>query len=98
MRLVRDQSIFLMQVADLIRESSDLGLAVTAGEMYRTPEQQAVCVRTGRSRTLAGRSGANARVTDGDCRALRITSCVLQSDHDTTLSVARGGGALQPIA
>lgn len=48
---VRDQSVFLMQVADLIGKAHDLGLVLTGGELYRTPEQQAIYVRTGRSKT-----------------------------------------------
>lgn len=52
MSLSRQQTVFLQHVAELIRKASEYGLLVTAGELYRTPEQQALHVRNGRSRTM----------------------------------------------
>jgi hypothetical protein len=36
----------------LVLKATELGFQVTAGELYRTPEQQQIYVRTGRSRTM----------------------------------------------
>lgn len=52
MGLNREQAIFLQHVAELIRKAPDLGLTLTAGELYRTPEQQALHVKNGRSQTM----------------------------------------------
>jgi|GEM_PF-237871 len=52
MSLNREQTVFLQHVAELIRKAPDYGLLVTAGELYRTPEQQALHIRNGRSKTM----------------------------------------------
>lgn len=52
MSLLRDQSSFLLHVAELIRKASELGFLVSGGELYRTPEQQALHVKNGRSKTM----------------------------------------------
>jgi predicted chitinase len=52
MSLVRQQNIFLMQVAELIRKAAELGFIVSGGELYRTAEQQAIHLKAGRSKTL----------------------------------------------
>ena len=52
MSMVDEQFAFLLDVAKTIQYAASLGLKVTAGEMYRTPEQQAIYVKTGRSKTL----------------------------------------------
>ncbi|MGC2165736.1 MAG: M15 family metallopeptidase, partial [Gallionella sp.] len=52
MSLVREQSKFLSHVAELIRKAPDYGLQVTASELYRTPEQQALHIKNGRSKTM----------------------------------------------
>ncbi len=52
MSINREQAIFLQHVAELIRKASDYGLMLTGGELYRTPEQQALHVRNGRSKTM----------------------------------------------
>ena len=49
---VAEQAAFLLDVAKLINKSTELGFQVTAGELYRTPEQQEIYVKTGRSRTM----------------------------------------------
>jgi len=51
MSLNREQSLFMQQVAELIRKAPEFGLLVTGGELYRTAEQQAIYVRDGRSKT-----------------------------------------------
>ncbi|MFG6485271.1 glycoside hydrolase family 19 protein [Roseateles sp. BYS78W] len=51
--LVREQSVFLLQVCELVKKASELGFSASAGELYRTPEQQAMHVRNGRSTTMA---------------------------------------------
>lgn len=52
MSLNREQIVFLQHVAELIRKAPEYGLLVTAGELYRTPEQQALHIRNGRSKTM----------------------------------------------
>jgi hypothetical protein len=49
---VAEQASFLIDVARLIFRATELGFQVTAGELYRTPEQQEIYVKTGRSRTM----------------------------------------------
>ena len=49
---VSEQAAFLLDVCKLIQKAVDLGFIVTAGELYRTPEQQEIYVKTGRSRTM----------------------------------------------
>lgn len=49
---VAEQAAFLLDVAKLINKATELGFQVTAGELYRTPEQQEIYVKTGRSRTM----------------------------------------------
>lgn len=52
MKMVEQQSIFLLDVCALIRFASELGFVVTGGELYRTVEQQKIYVRNGRSKTF----------------------------------------------
>lgn len=51
MSLVQEQAAFLKDVADLIEFASSKGFVVTGGELYRTPEQQDIYIKTGRSKT-----------------------------------------------
>ena len=50
---VAEQAAFLLDVTRLINKATEMGFVVTAGELYRTPEQQQIYVKTGRSRTMA---------------------------------------------
>ena len=52
MSTVREQAAFLLDVCKLIEKATELGFQVTAGELYRPPEQQQIYVKTGRSRTM----------------------------------------------
>lgn len=52
MSLVREQFDFLQDVLKLIAYAIGLGFVVTFGEAHRTPEQQAIYFKTGRSKTL----------------------------------------------
>lgn len=52
MKLVDEQNDFLMDVASLILKADEMGYKVTAGELFRTPEQQKIYVETGRSKTF----------------------------------------------
>ncbi len=52
MSLVKEQAEFLRDVCRLVEYASDTGWVVTGGELWRSPEQQAVYVKTGRSKTL----------------------------------------------
>jgi peptidoglycan L-alanyl-D-glutamate endopeptidase CwlK len=50
--MVDEQFAFLQDVAKLIQYAASLGLKVTGGELYRTVEQQAIYIKTGRSKTM----------------------------------------------
>lgn len=50
--LVQAQAQFALDVSSLIREAFRLGYIVSLGEVWRTPEQQAIYVKMGRSRTM----------------------------------------------
>ena len=52
MSLVKAQAEFLLDVGRLVKYASETGWAVTAGELYRSPEQQEIYVKTGRSKTM----------------------------------------------
>lgn len=52
MSLVREQAAFLLDVCKLIEFATEQGFVLTAGELYRTPEQQEIYLKTGRSRTM----------------------------------------------
>jgi predicted chitinase len=52
MSLVREQAVFLLHVSELIRKASELGFLTSGGELFRTPEQQALHVQHGRSKTM----------------------------------------------
>lgn len=53
MSLVIEQAAFMEDVAKLIMYVHSIqGWQVTGGELWRTPEQQEVYVKTGRSRTM----------------------------------------------
>ena len=49
---VSEQADFLLDVGRLVQKATELGFQVTAGELYRTPEQQEIYVKTGRSKTM----------------------------------------------
>lgn len=49
---VAEQAAFLLDVGKLVQKATEMGFQVTAGELYRTPEQQQIYVKTGRSRTM----------------------------------------------
>ena len=55
MSLVHEQSRFLLHLAELIRKASELGFLASGGELFRTPEQQALHVKNGRSKTGGAR-------------------------------------------
>lgn len=52
MSLSQEQAAFLLDACKLIEYATAQGWTVTGGELYRTPEQQAIYVNTGRSKTL----------------------------------------------
>lgn len=53
MSLVQDQAEFLQHACRLIQYAAEQGWTVTGGELYRTPEQQEIYLKTGRSKTMA---------------------------------------------
>ena len=52
MSLVDHQAAFLLDMGRLVQKATELGFVVTGGELARTPEQQAIYVKTGRSKTM----------------------------------------------
>lgn len=52
MGMVNEQWAFLQDVALLINKAKELNITLTAGEMYRTPEQQKIYFDTGKSKTM----------------------------------------------
>lgn len=52
MGLVKEQADFLLDVCKLINHATEQGYVITAGELYRTLEQQQIYLKTGRSKTL----------------------------------------------
>lgn len=52
MGLVQKQAEFLINVTQLLAKAYELGFVVTAGELYRTPEQQKIYIQQGRSKTM----------------------------------------------
>jgi hypothetical protein len=52
MSLSDEQAAFLLDACNLIRYATEQGFKVTGGEVFRTAEQQAIYVQTGRSKTL----------------------------------------------
>lgn len=53
MSLSREQAAFLLDVCKLINYATEQGWMITGGELYRTPEQQQIYLKTGRSKTMA---------------------------------------------
>lgn len=53
MSLIYEQHAFLQDVARLVIFADQAGFIVTGGELWRTPEQQSIYVKTGRSKTMA---------------------------------------------
>jgi hypothetical protein len=52
MSLSTEQAAFLLDMCKLIQYATDQGFVVTGGELARTPEQQAIYFKTGRSKTM----------------------------------------------
>ena len=52
MSLSDEQAAFLLDACRLIQYATDQGFKVTGGELARTPEQQAIYLKTGRSKTM----------------------------------------------
>ena len=53
MSLNQEQAAFLLDACKLIQYATEQGWTVTGGELYRTPEQQEIYLKTGRSKTMA---------------------------------------------
>jgi hypothetical protein len=52
MSLVTEQAAFLLDMGKLVQFATNQGFVLTAGELYRTPEQQEIYMKTGRSQTM----------------------------------------------
>lgn len=53
MSLSQEQAAFLLDACKLIQFATEQGWTVTGGELFRTPEQQEIYLKTGRSKTMA---------------------------------------------
>lgn len=53
MSLSQEQAAFLLDACKLIQYATEQGWTVTGGELFRTPEQQEIYLKTGRSKTMA---------------------------------------------
>lgn len=62
MILFAEQAAFLLDVCKLVKLATELDFLVSARELGRTPEQQQIYVRTGRSKTLASNHLRNCAV------------------------------------
>jgi len=51
--LVAEQAAFLIDVSRLIRYATAEGWEITGGELWRTPEQQEIYFKSGRSKTMS---------------------------------------------
>jgi hypothetical protein len=51
MTIVNEQWQFIQDVAKLIEKAKSLGIVLTGGELHRTPEQQQIYLKTGKSKT-----------------------------------------------
>ena len=51
MKLGEHQEAFSKDLVKLLSKAHELGYGVRIGEVYRTPEQQAIYIKTGRSKT-----------------------------------------------
>lgn len=52
MSLVPEQAAFLLDAGKLVQYATAQGFVVTGGELYRTPEQQELYVKSGKSQTM----------------------------------------------
>ena len=52
MGLVSEQAAFLLDACKIIQFAAEKGFTVTGGELWRTPEQQEIYVKTGKSKTM----------------------------------------------
>jgi hypothetical protein len=55
MTMVNEQHAFLLDVAKLLQKAEELGFVMSGGELFRTPDQQAIYLKTGRSKTMASK-------------------------------------------
>ncbi len=55
MAMVNEQHAFLQDVAKLLQKAEALGFIVSGGELFRTPDQQAIYLKAGRSKTMASK-------------------------------------------
>ena len=87
MSLVHEQWRFLRQVAELLRKADELGFFVSAGELYRTPEQQTLHVRNGRSTTMNSQH----------LKRLAIDLNFFREQPDGSLQLVQGVEELRPL-
>jgi peptidoglycan L-alanyl-D-glutamate endopeptidase CwlK len=50
--LVAEQAAFLLDLSNLIQFAREEGWVLTGGELWRSPEQQAIYLKSGRSKTM----------------------------------------------
>ena len=61
-KLIQAQNEFLLDVCKLVAYATSLGYVLTYGEAFRTQEQQAIYVKTGRSKTMESQHGKRLAV------------------------------------
>ncbi len=87
MSLVTEQAEFLLHVGELLRKAVESGFTVTGGELYRTPEQQALYLRDGRSKTMNSQH----------LRRLAIDLNFFQEEADGSLKLVYDTNVLRPL-
>lgn len=78
MSMINEQHAFLQDIAKLVQKAEELGFIITGGELFRTPDQQAIYLKTGRSTTMASKHLQRL--------ALDLNIFVKQTDGSATLT------------
>ena len=78
MSLSTEQAAFLLDFCKLIQYATEQGFVVTAGELARTPEQQAIYFKTGRSKTM---KSIHLKRCAGDLNFFKDEDNLGQGDH-----------------
>lgn len=94
--LVREQSVFMQQVGDLLRKADAAGFSVAGGELYRTPEQQALYIQNGRSATMSSQHLKRLAIDLNFFREAGDGSAQLVSDTETLRPLGQYWEGLDP--
>jgi predicted chitinase len=94
--LVREQSVFMQQVGELLRRADAAGFGVAGGELYRTPEQQALYIQNGRSATMSSQHLKRLAIDLNFFREAGDGSAQFVSDADTLRPLGQYWEGLDP--